>query len=816
MVAPRKIISLVAASALLATIVAGAVWFWSSRRLAPAPETAGRQPAQPPDREAAHLVERKNTALAALENGDFQTADPILLELATAGTGEPVGVRNWLINRVLTVEAADTEHNPQSLQVALDRARDAVNLEWGLEHDGPMRSFLASKIYFRSDNAERGLSDLHIAITRALDDPIIWTTLYHAERGNADQTIREDGDNAIYAVYNIVPDNLHALLEWMALQARRKDPDIARTVDRARGLFTPLLNGNHVTAAKQPEIAAQLNAVAAAAKSGDWNAVTRDVAAIAGASSALRAVQADKRRLNPSLLWYSPNDFSENYYEKHRLARKLGGEPIAVRFREIPMPGPLADVVDVRDAKFVDFDLDGRLDIVLLRASSLEIFRHSEKGNNWSRLATVSVPDGGFQHILPVDLDDDTASRRKGDARKSRGPSADPDLILFGSAGVLVVEDRLEADGKTRSLLPVDSPGLTATSKEVAAVAAVDLDNDGLLDLVVAQGSRVTPNGLSVWRNRGHCQFEEITSRIGPLPAPMQTKSLIAVDWNRDLDPDLMITSGSGSAKFGFLKGRGEGRFRFQPIKEANSRFESATTLAVLDADANGSWDLLAAGRQGISLLRTQCLQANQVNTLDTTDVSDFPAERLLAFDYDNDGCQDLLAWNGDAVQVLHGQWQGRFAVTGDLLPASLKSIRSADCGDVDMDGDLDLLVVTAGEKGGRVQILQNVGGNANHWIDVRLDVGASSTPPGPSEIRINPMAIGSMLQLKTGAVCQSRIVGRSVTHFGLGNRESAKVLRIVWTSGVATNVLEPAKNRTLTERPTLRVLAPDDSATKP
>ncbi len=105
------------------------------------------------------------------------------------------------------------------------------------------------------------------------------------------------------------------------------------------------------------------------------------------------------------------------------------------------------------------------------------------------------------------------------------------------------------------------------------------------------------------------------------------------------------------------------------------------------------------------------------------------------------------------------------------------------------------------GPSAGRVAILQNEGGNANNWIDVRLDSRAANAKT-PREIRIPPAGLGSTLCLKCKAVSQTQIVQRPVTHFGIGSLDAADVLRILWNTGVPANVLGPAKKTTVTQMP--------------
>ena len=105
------------------------------------------------------------------------------------------------------------------------------------------------------------------------------------------------------------------------------------------------------------------------------------------------------------------------------------------------------------------------------------------------------------------------------------------------------------------------------------------------------------------------------------------------------------------------------------------------------------------------------------------------------------------------------------------------------------------------GNIGGRLALLRNEGGNANNWIDVRLTGGpASDNTPGHN--RVPAFGLGSALCLKIKGLSQTQIVQKPVTHFGIGKKDAADVLRVLWTTGVPVNVLNPSKNATVTQSP--------------
>ncbi|HET6328921.1 MAG TPA: CRTAC1 family protein [Planctomycetaceae bacterium] len=793
-----------ATKAILLALLLGGIaiggYAWFGRTSTPEPTEAEKAEAQANQfrdtKSAAHLIDLKNSAVADLENGQFASADPTFLNLATAGARDPIG-RDWPIDRLLAVGTMDLKRDPSAYEEAVDRAQTSLNLEAALEAKSPMRHYLAAKLAQARSSAKLRAFEQHIAAGTAPGDPVQWFELYQSQLATGTVTDKADSVGTLKSLQGLVPDNLYVQLEWLGVQARRKDAKIGDTLIRVKNLLLPILADQKGNAAAR--FGRLIEEAETAAKSAKWPAVDEHVAAIAQLARDLPELSADRRRLDRSVSWYLVSDFSHAYYQKHRIDRRLPAADKPVHFQELPLSGPLAAIDDALEARFVDFDGTGRLDIAVLRGESLEIFTR-EQSETWASVASVPLPRGAYTHFLAVDLG---------------GHQPAIDFVLFGPAGVLVIESRAEQNqGKhSRTLHAVSAPALQEQTKNALSVVALDLNDDGLSDLVVAcQMPNSNAALLHVFRNEGNRQFRDMTARSGLANLGVGSGSLTAVDWNNDLDVDLiapgLAPASQSPAGIAFFGGRGLARFRNQRFPAKAAEVQGATSLAVLDADSNGSWDLLTSGPHGMMLLLTSSVEHGRVDTIGVEAVSDFAADHMLIFDYDNDGCPDLIAWNRDAVRCFHGNSEGHFQPADEMLPAGFGPIRSADFGDVDQDGDSDLIVVKSGAEksgaekgGGRVALLRNEGGNANNWIDVRL-VSPPAGTKAASQNRIAPAGVGSTLCLKTRAVSQMQMVQKPVTHFGIGSLGSADVLRILWPSGVPFNVLDAAKNKTLTQAP--------------
>ena len=285
-------------------------------------------------------------------------------------------------------------------------------------------------------------------------------------------------------------------------------------------------------------------------------------------------------------------------------------------------------------------------------------------------------------------------------------------------------------------------------------VAWVDLDDDGWLDLVVANDSG--PN--HVYRNRRDGTFEDVGYVSGAAldgSGREQAHMGVAVgDYDNDGRADLHVTNFADD--FNVLY-HNQGGFVFDDVSH---RMGVATP----------SMPFLGWG-------------------------TDF-------IDYDNDGWRDLLVvnghvypqadrlpWNSSYAQRallfrnLHGR---RFEEIGAAAGPALTTARAARgsaVGDYDNDGALDVVI---GVIDGAPVLARNVGGAAaGHWLSVRL-VGdpAQRCPRDATGSTVFATVGGRRLR---GEVASGRgQVSQSDTrvHFGLGASTAVSSLEVRWAGG--------------------------------
>ena len=341
----------------------------------------------------------------------------------------------------------------------------------------------------------------------------------------------------------------------------------------------------------------------------------------------------------------------------------------------------------------------------------------------------------------------------------------------------------------------------------------LDYNRDGHLDLYM--GNPYAPNIL--YRNNGDGTFTDATEEAGLnvelSPAGGSNGGIAAGDYNDDGWPDLFVTVWNEPNRL-FLSD-GKGRFADATTDEIADPGQ-AYGVAAGDIDNDGDLDLFHAAFGFGNLLYRSDLYLNLgggefLNVTEAVGLSALNAAQLLGAnfgDIDNDGDLDLLTTNTHFLYLNNGDgtFSDRTSASGMTDIGGTLSF-----GDYDLDGFLDVLLggdASEVSKSSFVELYRN-NGNANHWLRVEL-VGVESNRNG----------IGARLISTTGDLRQMReIMGgfgfnqdEMVAHFGLGERTQVDELEIRWPSGqvdVLTDIPADQKIRVIEGRGTYHAIEP-------
>jgi hypothetical protein len=378
----------------------------------------------------------------------------------------------------------------------------------------------------------------------------------------------------------------------------------------------------------------------------------------------------------------------------------------------------------------------------------------------------------------------------------------------------------------------------------------VDFDRDGLLDLFVGnyldytlqthtpcfgpsgapdycrpEVYRAQPNRL--YRNTGNGHFTDVTIASGVASAFGPALGVVAADFNGDGWTDLFVTNDEQENQL-WINQR-NGTFVNTALTAGAALGASGERKANMgvdagDFDADGDEDLFATElvSQGSSLWVNDGAGnfEEQGARLGIRGPSlPFTGFGTAWFDFDNDGWLDILAVNGDVNQNVKtlsrkddpfplGQRKQLFRNIGgrfeDVSASAGKAFelveagRGAAFGDIDNDGDTDVLV---GNGAGPTRLLINNIGNRQHWIGVRLVSASLKRDMLGARVEISragrpPLWRRAHADGSYGSANDPRVLA------GLGSSTDAPRVRVIWPDGKSEEFQSVAVDRytTLTE----------------
>ena len=775
--------------------------------------------------ETRKVLAMKDTAIGHLENGPAsvqvdgkavagtELAADGFSQLAAKLPKERLPVQNLAIARLLLLR--DAQENVAERRT---QAREAAQRLLDFDPESGVAYWIAAAVELVPDTTnplgtaddarQKAVTWLKRATQLEPENPVYWFALSRGAMKPREMVPNADALAALGKAYAANPRNIFVLTDWLIRQAQAKDPTIAETLAAARQTFVPV-----TAAVNKPgvDIDKFLSDAITAVQGGDWKTTEAKVRMVANVSRHPDIVQSDITRVDVHPLEFVLYDFSPEFYRVNPRPEPTWTADSAVKLTVTE--GRLPALAGVLDLAALDCDLNGLPDLAVLRPGKLSLVTQAKVGEPWTETASLDVP-AGLSHLLAADLDRDKqkalSAPSPDNAVNAEAPKfdlvlsetvachdADPDFVVYGEAGVVLVRNDAPSAEDPSKLVLVENQSLQTLTGVVAALL-VDVDHDADLDLVCS-----SKQGITIWEATGNWEapvkmlYKDISAWSQLPPADVTVTSMVAVDWDRDVDIDVVLAEPSGKV-VGLLENQRHAQFRWVPFDATYQGMNAPRSVALVEADGNVSWDLLSAGERGIQLTLTATPRAGVVNYVRTEKIDDTPQDGLLVWDVDNDGFRDTAAWNAQGLSVFRGGPQGRFqnakVVEGDVA-GPVVAARSAD---LDRDGDQDLVVATTD----RVLMLINQG-NDNNWMTL-YPVGQAD-----NKGRCNHFAIGSLVELRSAGRYQAQVVDASSVHFGLGDQKRAEQVRIVWTNGVPQDIVDVTGNVAICERMVLKGSCP-------
>ena len=376
-----------------------------------------------------------------------------------------------------------------------------------------------------------------------------------------------------------------------------------------------------------------------------------------------------------------------------------------------------------------------------------------------------------------------------------------------------------------------------------------DYDRDGWLDLFVANYVNFRPDMkrscFSAGSARDYCNpvvydpvpdkllhnnrngtFSDVSARSAIARESGRGLGVMASDFNGDGWTDLYVAN-DGDPNQLWINARGSGSFADDALLAgvAVSRAgqpQGSMGIDIADVDRDGDDDLFVTNLD------------NEGNTLYLNVGGGLFEDRTAEFglftlgftgfgtrfmDYDNDGWLDLVVVNG-AVRHVGSQLQkgdpyplkqrsqlfrndrGRkFVDVSDSAGppfAQLQVARGAATGDLDNDGDVDLVVFN---NSGPVRVLQNEVGSRGHWLGIRAIDTRYKRDAVQARVSLAGQRGATKIVQTDGSYC---VASDPRVLFGLGSGSAAQTVRVQWAGGQVEEfrdlaidryyVLEPGK----------------------
>ena len=482
---------------------------------------------------------------------------------------------------------------------------------------------------------------------------------------------------------------------------------------------------------------------------------------------------------------------------------------------------------------FIDYDRDGLLDIYLV------CYSQTPQSNPATKLRDVLYRNNGDGTFSDV-------TERAGISNSMYGMGMTvgdydndgfPDIYITGYGA-----SRLYRNNGNGTFTDATARARVNNSRWGASAAFFDYDNDGFLDLYVSNYLDYVPGGKYpcteiekrpyciidkfkgaspvLFRNNRDGTFTDVTEKAGVKNDGGKGLGVIALDYDNDGRMD--IFQANDAAPNFLFRNNGDGTFSEVALEaevalDPAGRARGGMGTDAEDIDANGYLDIFVANFSG----ETNALFRNDgdgrfteaTNELGLGVVS-IPMSGFGSrfFDYNNDGLVDVFVHNGHPFEgiekvftnVTHREPPFLFENTGKGFRnvaaehgAALKKSyagRGLAVGDIDNDGDSDLLLLNVGEP---PALLRNDGGNRNGWLGVKLIGTKANRDAVGAKVSLSVKGVKKWKQLLGGtsycAASDMRLL------FGMGRSDRVETLEVRWPSGHVTRLRDVKVNQHLT-----------------
>jgi enediyne biosynthesis protein E4 len=479
---------------------------------------------------------------------------------------------------------------------------------------------------------------------------------------------------------------------------------------------------------------------------------------------------------------------------------------------------------------WIDYDQDGLMDLFLVQTAATDWYKPPAP----LRCALYhNNGDGTFTDVTEKAGVASVGLYGQGASVGDYDNDGYPDLYVTGYGRAILYHNN--GDGTFTDVTAkahVEDKGNWSTSS-----AWFDYDRDGFLDLVVCNYIQWTPQTnlycgehrpgyraychpdnyrgekMTLYHNNHDGTFTDVSDASGISKPEAKGMGVVTADFNNDGWPDIFVANDTWP-NFLFINNKNgtftDASFDSGVAASEDGKYEAGMGTDAGDVDGDGWMDIYVTH---LDFELNRLYHNNHDGTFDDVTYNSGIGNKAIflsgvsakLLDYDNDGWLDIVQSNGsmlDNIKLFHSEvtypepklmfhnlGKGTFEVVSSEMgkdfnrPSVGRGLATAD---FDNDGDTDFAVQNRDDY---PEIFRNDGGNANHWLEVRLQGTKSNRDGTGAALKLTSEGFTEFRQAKGGSGYMSAPDKR--LHFGLGQRKSIDSLEITWPAGTVEKLTQ-------------------------